>query len=513
MFDYDVLIAGYGPTGAVAANLLGMQGVRVLVVEPNLEIYDLPRAVHFDGEVMRVFQAIGLVDEIENLAEPGDAIGFTNGKGWNLLQQDLTQVPRHHGWANNNFFNQPALEAELRIGVQRFANVDVRLGSNVSDFSETEDRVVVEIRGQDASPEVTVRYLLGCDGASSSVRDILGIAQEDLGCDEPWLVCDWMLPAGMRINRRAYQICDPARPTTLVPCEGGHIRWEFMVSEGESSDELEQESLVRELMSPHVNRLSDDLNANMGEIIRAKVYRFHALIAESFQSERVFLLGDAAHQMPPFLGQGMCAGIRDAHNLAWKISGVLSGRYRESVLTSYTTERRPHVQEVIKTAVGHGGIIQNRSKVLTFVRDCFLKLGGVFPSLISFLRFDLSWPLGPGLFDLRGGHELSAPIGETFPQCSDSDERLGSGFCVVVSDPDLVSGIDVCADIECKYISDLAVDEGALTELEVWFGDHDVKAVVVRPDRYVYGCSASVAGTNKLIDDLRESLLEHANEG
>ena len=507
MVDYDVLIAGYGPTGAVAANLLGMRGVRVLVVEPNLEIYDIPRAVHFDGEVMRVFQAIGLVDEIEKLSEPGDAIGFTNGKGWNLLQQDLTQVPRHHGWANNNFFNQPALEAKLRNGVQRFANVDVRLGSNVSDFSETEGSVAVEIRGHETSQEVTVRYLLGCDGASSSVRDILDIAQEDLGCDEPWLVCDWILPPGTQINRRAYQICDPTRPTTLVPCEGGHVRWEFMVNEGESSEELEQESLVRELMAPHVNRLGDGLNANMGEIVRAKAYRFHALIAESFQSERVFLLGDAAHQMPPFLGQGMCAGIRDAHNLAWKISGVLSGRYRESILSSYTTERRPHVHEVIKTAVGHGGIIQNRSKVLTFARDCFLKLGAVFPSLISFLRFDLSWPLGPGLFDLGGG-----PIGHTIPQCSASDEQLGTAFCVVVSDSDFASNVDMEADIDCKQVSELAADEDAQSELKAWFADHDAKAVLVRPDRYVYGCSSSVEGVKQMMGELRGSLLEHANE-
>ena len=519
MTEYDVVIAGYGPTGAVAANLLGQQGVRVLVVEPSREVFDVPRAVHFDGEVMRIFQSLGLAADIERISAPGTALGFTNGRNWNLLEQDLTRVPRKHGWANSHFFNQPALEQLLRVRGEGYPSVDVCLGASVTGIEQTHDKVIVQIVTTEDSTEadgeaqrqVHTKYLFGCDGASSTVRRTLGIEQEDLGCDEPWLVCDWILPPGTPINRRAYQICDPRRPTTLVPGEGEHVRWEFMVNPGESEQVLEDEDLVRGMMAPHVHRLSSELTADMGELIRAKVYTFHALLSQSFQRDRVFLLGDAAHQTPPFLGQGMCAGIRDAHNLCWKLVGVLDGHYADTILESYTTERRPHVLNVIATAVRHGGVIQNRSHALAFVRDCYLKLGRLFPALVRFLRFDISWALGPGLFDSRQPRGSKTPVGQPFPQFAGSDAELGRHFTLVTRDEATCAAAKTHScqiNVKCLTIEALTNHIDAMRHFQYWFAQHSALAVLVRPDRHVYGYCHEDEDAQQRIDQLLRQLGE-----
>ncbi len=527
MSDYDVVIAGFGPTGAVAANLLGAAGMRTLVVEPSLTIFDIPRAVHFDGEVMRTFQALDLHTQISEVTAPGVALGFTNGRNWNLFEQDLSILPRSQGWDNSNFFNQPALEAHLRAGLDRYASVTCCLGERVSGLKQARDHVVLDIthsQGDDAtSRQVSTKYLLGCDGASSTIRSALAINQQDLNCDEPWLVVDWLLPKDIEINRRAYQICDPRRPATLVPCEGNHIRWEFMVNADDDLQAIEKEAKVRQLMAPHLHRLSPDLTPDSGHLLRSKVYNFHALVADTFQRDRVFLLGDAAHQTPPFLGQGMCAGIRDAENLCWKIVGVLNNKYPTGLLSTYTTERRAHVYEVIKTAVGHGRIIQNRNHIAALLRDCYLCAGRLLPILVGFLRFDLSWPLGAGL--LSKAKPKQSPIGKPIPQAVFapidglgkltilSDSMLGQDFTLVGFDVDLslISDADSTL-VAIKHITirpskDVIDADGSLA---AWAAQHDIKAVLVRPDRQVFGyCSEHPnlkANIAMLVKDLESQL-------
>ncbi|MEM7020189.1 MAG: bifunctional 3-(3-hydroxy-phenyl)propionate/3-hydroxycinnamic acid hydroxylase [Pseudomonadota bacterium] len=504
MLTYDVVIAGYGPTGAVAANLLGRQGLNVLVVEPSLEIYDIPRAVHFDGEVMRIFQHLDLEGKIYEVAAEGVAIGFTNGKNWPLFYQDLSLIHRHHGWFNGLFFNQPRLEQHLRQGVERYTNAEVKLGWTIEHFEQTDDGVEAQLKDIAGTAEtVSCRYLLGCDGASSTVRKLLNIPQEDLECDEPWLVCDLILDEGTEVERTAYQICDPARPTTLVPCEGTHIRWEFMLNDDDDIAEIEDEANVRAMMAPHLHRLSPALNSQHGELIRAKVYNFHALIAETFQQDRVFLLGDAAHQTPPFLGQGMCAGIRDAYNLSWKLIGILNGNYTPELLNTYTTERRPHVYEVITSAVNIGDIIQTRNPVKAFLRDSYLMLGKVFPPLVGMLKFGEGWNIGSGLLSIEDAPKKGAPIGYPIPQAMVqplkngesgaavwSDELLGEGFTL------LGFGVDPAALLDSHERTiklaglHIGPDGQAIEvngELTRWAEEHDIALAVVRPDRHVYG--------------------------
>jgi 3-(3-hydroxy-phenyl)propionate hydroxylase len=524
---YDVLIAGYGPTGAVAANLLGAYGFKVLVVEPNLEIYDIPRAVHFDGEVMRIFHALQLADEISELADQGKMIRFTNGRNWHLFKQDLSTVPRHHGWYNNLFFNQPQLEKCLRAGVSRYDNVAMQLGWVVSDLNlDDKDRIQLQLdsttQGADQTESVSARYVLACDGASSSVRKILNISQEDLGCDEPWLVCDLLLEERFEFDRTGFQICDPARPTTLIPCEGNHIRWEFMLNAGEDAAVMEDEANVRALMAPHMHRLSPSLNDTDGDLIRAKVYTFHALLADTFQQDRVFLLGDAAHQTPPFLGQGLCAGVRDAYNLCWKLNGVMKGDYSVGVLKTYTTERRPHVREVIATAVAHGSIIQTRNPLKALVRDSYLMLGRMIPPLVGFLKFGEGWNLGAGLLATHGAPAAGGPVGEPLPQGFVQrlgvdeppqwfDELLGGGFTLVGFGVDPVvylADVDDHAWLSTVHIG----SAGGICEIEGemmhWAAEHAIALALVRPDRQVYG----VCKTGSRIAVELQTMLVRLNE-
>ena len=532
---FDVLIAGYGPTGAVAANLLGACGFKVLVVEPNLEIYDIPRAVHFDGEVMRIFQALGLAEEISEIAAQGKILRFTNGRDWHLFEQDLSTVPRHHGWFNNLFFNQPQLEKCLRAGVSRYDNVEVRLGWVVSDFNlEDENSIQLQLgsttQGAAQTESVSARYVLACDGASSSVRKMLDISQEDLRCDEPWLVCDLMLEEGFEFDRTGLQICDPIRPTTLIPCEGNHIRWEFMLDAGDDLTAMEDEVNVRALMAPHMHRLSPSLNDTDGDLIRAKVYTFHALLADTFQQDRVFLLGDAAHQTPPFLGQGLCAGVRDAYNLCWKLNGVMKGDYSVGVLKTYTTERRPHVKEVISTAVAHGSIIQTRNPLKALVRDSYLMLGRLIPPLVGFLKFGEGWNIGAGLLAVEGAPAAGDPVGEPMPQgfvqqigVDDpvspqwSDELLGGGFTLVGFgvDPAVYLPNENENEHRHEWLSTLHIGStGDACEIEGeivnWAAEHAIALALVRPDRQVYGVcktgSAIVAELQSMLIRLNEQL-------
>jgi 3-(3-hydroxy-phenyl)propionate hydroxylase len=528
MTDYDVVIAGYGPTGAVAANLLGAADIRTLVVEPNPTIFDIPRAVHFDGEVMRIFQSLGLHDKISKIAAPAASIGFTNGRGWDLFRQDLSAIPRIHAWDNSNFFNQPALEKHLREGVTRYHCVECSLKESVSNFTLTKNGIEIEITSitdhSTTRRTVNTQYLLGCDGANSRVRKLMGISQEDLDCDEPWLVVDWLLPDDVEFKRNALQICNPQRPATLVPCQGNHIRWEFMVNEGDDIDSLENEANIRQLMAPHLHRLSPNLTPDMGRLVRSKVYNFHALIADTFQQDRVFILGDAAHQMPPFLGQGMCAGIRDAHNLCWKLAQVLKGGLPTKILTSYTSERHPHVFEIIKTAVGHGSVIQNRNPITSFIRDCYLKLGKQLPFLVGFLRFDLSWRLGPGLFSVQSVSKADqdSPIGQPLPQSTLqvtpqgqsrtsvlSDELLGPEFTLVSFNVDSNSLKEIrTSTFELTHlaIGPLANSTDINGVFEQWFRQHDARIALVRPDRHVYGLCNTQEQASGLIRNLEARL-------
>ncbi|MCJ2183457.1 bifunctional 3-(3-hydroxy-phenyl)propionate/3-hydroxycinnamic acid hydroxylase, partial [Novosphingobium sp. 1949] len=362
MQQCDVIIVGCGPVGALAANFLGRSGLSVLVLEKELEHYPLPRAVHLDHEMMRLFQSAGVIDRVEGdmIATDGHLhVGADHGV---IRYMGTVGKPRPFGWANDYFFYQPELEAHLREGFAALETVELRLGAQFTRLEQAGAGVTVHFRDSTGEHAVEARWVIGCDGARSGVRKALDVRLEDLEFEEPWLVVDAEVegpirfpaitgvPADADLQRLSVMMCDPARPATIVPGRGNHRRWEFMLLPGEDDQAMMAPESVAALIGPWVE-------GSAHRIVRAATYRFHGLVAQRWQVGRVFLAGDAAHQTPPFFGQGMCHGLRDVANLAWKMDAIVNHGAHEALLDTYQDERDGHVRAVIGAAVAAGRYI------------------------------------------------------------------------------------------------------------------------------------------------------------
>ena len=440
----DVAILGYGPVGALLANLLGQAGLKVGVFERDREIYALPRAVHFDGEVMRIFQSVGLADRIAAATRTSaKGMHFVNAEGRTLMIRRGIDGPGPHGWAGNWYFHQPELERILREGAARFPNVEVQLGR--------------EIRSVD---ELDARYVVGCDGARSLVRQAIGSRRRDLGLHQPWLVVDLFCnpdsPRVRTLPEHTVQLCDPARPMTVVNVGDSHgtlrRRWEIMLMPGDDPERMTDPATFWPMMARWVG--PDD-----AVIERSAVYTFHSVVQQGWRKGRLLLAGDACHQTPPFLGQGMCAGMRDASNLAWKLVEVLQRGADDSLLDTYESERLPHVSAFIELAVRLGAVLQETDPRKAAARDKRFKAGVEI--------FDFPQPH-------LGG--CTPPVGTIFPQprLADGrlmDEAIGPRFAVV-GDASLLAGLETRA----------ALLPGVGTD---WLEQHGASAAILRPDRYV----------------------------
>ena len=342
----DVAIVGFGPVGSALAILLAQRGRTVTVLERWPEPYPLPRAVHFDHEVGRILQSCGIGDEVRAVSEPAEIYEWRNATGTTLLRFGQ-QGDGPSGWPASSMFNQPALEALL---ARRAADlgVDVRRGVEVTAVDQHDDRVVVT--GADGST-VAARYVVGCDGANSAVRGLADLPVEDLGFFYDWLIVDVILDEPRVFDPINLQVCDPARPTTAVSGGPGRRRWEFMRLPHESLEELNDEARAWELLAPW------DVHLGNARLERHAVYTFNARYARRWRAGRVLLAGDAAHLMPPFAGQGMCSGLRDAANLAWKLDLVVAGRASDALLDSYQEERLPSVKAAIEFSMELGKVI------------------------------------------------------------------------------------------------------------------------------------------------------------
>lgn len=470
---WDVAIVGYGPAGATLANLLGADGLSVLVLEREADIYPLPRAIHFDGEVMRVFETAGLRAPIEAISRPGlKGMYFNNAAGETMLIRAGSMAQGPHGCANNHYFHQPELEAVLRAGLARFPQVEVRTRHEVLGVEQGDEHAQLQVRDLASGQTQTVqaRYVVGCDGARSLLRKAIGTPMRDLGLHQPWLVFDVRLKTEVPgLPDHTVQHCDPARPMTYCNVTGNRRRWEIMLMPGDDPDQLVQPqtlwSLVRKWVTPE-----------QADIERAVIYTFHSVIAERWRLDRLFLAGDAAHQTPPFLGQGMCAAIRDAANLAWKLEAVLRGRADDALLDTYASERAPHVQAFIELAVRLGDIIQTTDPQAARERDARFKTGQ--PEIFHFP----APRLGPGVW--QGDHPQVAQI---FPQPTLPDGRaldavVGTHFALI-AEPVLMSGLDSPERWAALGVR-LLPAQGALGE---WLRAQGVRAVLLRPDRYILG--------------------------
>lgn len=481
MIETDVLIVGLGPVGATLANLLGQQGLRLLAVERDTEVYPLPRAAHFDAEIMRIWQGLGLLKQAMAVSRLAPAYEFRTAKGEILLHYDLGEVIVASGFQPNWMFNQPDLERALREKLAEYPTVETRLGIRFEGFEDIgTDKVRATIMDATGKPQtVEARYLIGCDGASSSVRKALDIGHFDYGFDEPWLVIDAQVKRPERMPNLNLQICDPIRPTTCVLMGPGRHRWEFMIRPGEDAQSFLDDRRIAELLKPWVN--DGDV-----EIDRKAVYRFHGLVAKEWRRGRIILAGDAAHQTPPFAGQGMCSGIRDAVNLAWKLAHVLRGEANEKLLDTYQTEREPHVRALTETAIAMGRVVCTADPEAAAQRDAAMlaaRAAGQQPVPLPDPQ------LGPGAF------MPNAPRAATiFPQDNAGgtylDDALGRGAWLIARRTGDIAGL------KSPFLARIESLNGAVlapfaSKLSARLDTYGADAVLVRPDRHLFGTGAA----------------------
>ena len=424
--EVDVLVVGAGPVGLVIANLLGTYGLSALVVERAAELAGAPRAVALDDEGMRTLQLAGLADAAAAHMLLGYDHHFFGRRGQLLLKVD--PAGREHGWPKRNRFHQPILERCLIAGLDRFAEVTVAFGQRLTGFETDPAGVSAVIESVGGERQVRARFLIGADGGSSTVRRLAGIAMAGESHPDPWIVIDTEDNADTARFSRA--IGDPARPSVNVPGTEGRRRYEFMLLPGEDPDEATGDAAVAQLLRPHCDLARV-------RVTRRAVYTFHSLIAERFATSdaRVFLAGDAAHMMPPFQGQGMNSGMRDAAMLAWRIAAVVQGRMGSGVLGSYNTERRPHAVEMMRLSQRVGRILMTRDPVRAWIRDLAFATLGRLPGPGRYLR-EMRFKPRPSAAD---GFFLPGN-GQLFPQPDvltvdgarvPLDRMLGSGFALL----------------------------------------------------------------------------------
>jgi 3-(3-hydroxy-phenyl)propionate hydroxylase len=523
---YDAIISGYGPTGATLANLLGTRGWRVVVLEQSPQIYDKPRAITADQECMRVFQSCGLADNVAAGTSPHPGTDFVGIDGGVIKRFYPQPGPKQLGWEPSFMFVQPELEAKLRAGVERFDHVDVLLDHRLLQVEQTEGEVRVQARdlARERDVKLTARYLIAADGASSPVRRQLGAEVEDLAFDEWWMVVDAWIRGPLELPPRCVQYCRPSRPGTYIVGPGGLRRWEIKLLPGEGPNDFRSEEAIRRVLSEFVD-------TSGLELCRSAVYRFHAVVAEQWRFGRVFLAGDAAHQMPPFLGQGLCAGIRDAVNLAWKLDAVEKMGADPRILDTYGVERKPHVRTIVSFAKSFGLIIGELDAQVAKSRDARLR-AELESGQAETVRQKFIPGLADGLIDQDACGVAAPGAGSLFVQprvriggsreTALLDDVTGPGFLIactraVVLDWLGAEGRAAWERLQGKWavIGDaqggLLPGVVAAKEGEGIFRDfmaqHGAAAVVVRPDRYVYGFAADAAGLRRLVRALHEGVF------
>ncbi|MBE7941823.1 MULTISPECIES: bifunctional 3-(3-hydroxy-phenyl)propionate/3-hydroxycinnamic acid hydroxylase [Ramlibacter] len=503
---YDVAIVGYGPVGQVAAGLLGQRGLRVFACDRLVDVYQIPRAIALDHEIMRVFQQLGVVDAVEPFTEPFTNSEYFGVDGQLIRRMTMVAPPYPQGYTPSLVFTQPPVERALRDRVAQLANVEVALGLEVSGIVQDGEAVELTLR-EVAKPPRTVRarYAIACDGGSSTVRTQLDMPLEDLDFDEPWLVVDVLVnDKGLaKLPKVSVQYCEPDRPCTLVIGPKNHRRWEISLKPGEDPRQVATDAQTWKLLARW-------LTPEDGTLWRQASYRFHALVAAEWRRGRVFLAGDAAHMQPPFLGQGMCQGVRDAANLAWKLDAVLRGEVQgdaaQALLDSYGVERKAHVRELTSRIKGVGAVICERDEARARARDAKL-LADCDGVVQDTPRQDILPRLEAGLLS----RHASTGRGALFPQpwlrvdaaAARMDAVAGHGWRLVSRGG--VQGVDTACWPGLRVV-DLQATPEADGVVAGWFQRHGCAAALLRPDHYVYGVAESLEGIEALLHEAQAAL-------
>ena len=478
MKKYDVVIVGLGPTGGTLANLLALNGFSILILEREKNLYSLPRAVHFDDEIMRVFQTIGITKKFLKDTIVNKGTKFVNPEGKILLDWPRPRTITENGWYPSYRFHQPDLEKNLRIRLRKFKKVSIRQNSEVSKIESGKDKVDLVFKDMITNKlhNVSSKYIVGCDGARSTVRTQMGTELDNLGFTQKWVVVDLILKKKKdELPDRTIQYSNPKRPATYCRNVGKRRRWEFAIHDHENEQEILSDNYMWNFLKPW-------LSPKEAHLERKTIYTFQSAIARKWRKGRIFIAGDAAHLMPPFMGQGMCAGIRDVSNLAWKISLCIKNKHNEKFLDTYQTERFSNAKEYIETTMRMGEFVNaiGSDKITDNISskpDGTKKMESIKPKL------------GFGLGDKRDRNR-----GKIFPQLKmKNGKTLDDKFSTL---PLVLLSSELKKQKSKSKIP--IITEKEVVGLSNVLKSYDAKAIVVRPDRFILKTCKSIKDFNQI---------------
>jgi 3-(3-hydroxy-phenyl)propionate hydroxylase len=499
---WPVIVVGGGPAGLTVAGLLARYGIEVLLIERNAQTVQEPRAVSIDDESLRTMQSVGIINELVPNLVLGYGSEYFSLSGRRFLRVKPTTL--EYGYPRRNAFRQPVLEGLLRGNLSRYNNAAATFDTELVEFSQSEKEITLRVRQADAIVDLSCDYLIACDGSRSFVRQTLGIDMHGSTFKERWLIVDLEETTDPSRDTKVY--CIPSRPCLSLPGPQGTRRFEFMLHGGEQDADM----LAPDRVSALLRLYGTDDKA----VLRRKVvYTFHARMADRWRLGRVFLGGDAAHLMPPFAGQGMNSGVRDAHNLAWKLAAVLSGHFGDALLDTYEAERKGHVAEMTHLAIRMGQVMMPRSRMQAIALQSFFRALAVYPSARSYFaemkykpkpRFRRGFLLAPK------SSVKESLVGKLFPQAivmttvgfALLDDVLGDGFALLAppgTPPRTLADVRLAATSKLPMRAVAVLDKEDTSAVETPIavardlrGDlaqlllrHPAGLYLLRPDRYV----------------------------
>ncbi|MUL49670.1 bifunctional 3-(3-hydroxy-phenyl)propionate/3-hydroxycinnamic acid hydroxylase [Mycobacterium sp. CBMA293] len=486
-----VVIVGAGPTGVTAATLLAQYGISCLVLDRWTEVYPQPRAVHLDDEVYRILARLGVAEEFAAISRPARGLQLRDNTHAVLAEFTRDTGESRNGYPQANMFDQPELEALLRTNLQRYPHAVLR--GNVEVTGIAQDWMGVRVTYADRTTQsvhtVDADYVLGCDGANSITRGTIGSSMRSMRFDQRWLVLDIATAADLGQWDGVHQVCDPVRAGTFMQISPVRYRWEFRLLDGETADDYRTVAALRPLIAPWLGTVAD----HELDLIRVTEYTFRAQLADRWRTGRIFLLGDSAHLTPPFIGQGMGAGLRDAMNLTWKLAAVLAGDLPDSILDSYEQERKPHAQAMIHLALLMGAAMTAGGDIGNLLRRLLVPRLQWIPALHdrvkdsatpalrrSALVEDSHWTerlAGPAAH-----HRLAGTLcpNELLAHGNRLDTDIGRGFALITTD-----ALDETHEALVRGRGARVHVAAPTSALFDWLRRGRARAAIVRPDRTV----------------------------